>query len=77
MAHDYFCSKCKVGQLYIDGEYQGGYSMSTVPDVSNGYTHVIGSGMTTPYCTFAGKMDEVRLYNKALTAEEVSALYLY
>ena len=67
----------KVGQLYIDGAYIGGYSMETVPSVSNGNTHVLGSGMTTPYCTFVGKMDEVRLYDKALTAAEVAALYQY
>ena len=67
----------KVGQMYIDGVYKGGYSMDTVPNVTNGYTHVLGSGMTEPYCTYIGKMDEVRLYNKALTAEEVAALYQY
>lgn len=67
----------KVGQLYIDGVYKGGYSMSTVPNVSNECTHLLGSGMGTPYCTYVGKMDEVRLYNKALTAAEVSALYQY
>ena len=67
----------KVGQLYVDGVIKGSYSMSTVPSVTNGNTHVLGSGMTTPYYTYVGKMDEVRLYNKALTAEEVAALYQY
>ena len=67
----------KVGQLYVDGVIKGSYSMSTVPSVTNGNTHVLGSGMTTPYYTYVGKMDEVRLYNKALTAEEVVALYQY
>lgn len=67
----------KVGQLYIDGVYKGGYNMSSVPDVTNSSSHVLGSGMTTRYCVYEGKMDEVRLYNKALTAEEVAALYQY
>ena len=66
-----------VGQLYIDGAYIGGYSIASVPNVTNTYTHVLGSGMTTRYCVYEGKMDEVRLYNKALTAEEVAALYQY
>ena len=51
--------------------------MSSVPDVTNSSSHVLGSGMTTRYCVYEGKMDEVRLYNKALTAEEVAALYQY
>lgn len=67
----------KVGQLYVDGVFKGGYSMDTVPNVTNASTHVLGSGRTIPYCTYVGKMDEVRLYNKALTAAEVEALYQY
>ena len=69
----------KVGQLYVDGVYKGGYTMSSVPNVSSDvlYTHVLGSGTHYRHCVYYGKMDEVRLYNKALTAEEVAALYQY
>lgn len=49
----------KVGQLYVDGVY----------------THVLGSGTHYRHCVYDGKMDEVRLYNKALTADEIAALY--
>lgn len=69
----------KVGQLYVDGVYKGGYTMSSVPNVSSDgvHTHVLGSGTHYRHCVYDGKMDEVRLYNKALTAEEVAALYQY
>lgn len=69
----------KVGQLYVDGVYKGGYTMSSVPNVSSDvlYTHVLGSGTHFRHCVYDGKMDEVRLYDKALTAEEVAALYQY
>lgn len=69
----------KVGQLYVDGVYKGGYTMSSVPNVSSDgvYTHVLGSGTHYRHCVYDGKMDEVRLYNKALTAAEVEALYQY
>lgn len=69
----------KVGQLYVDGVYKGGYTMSSVPSVSSDgvYTHVLGSGTHYRHCVYDGKMDEVRLYDKALTAAEVAALYQY
>lgn len=69
----------KVGQLYVDGVYKGGYTMSSVPNVSSDvlYTHVLGSGTHYRHCVYDGKMDEVRLYDKALTAAEVAALYQY
>ena len=69
----------KVGQLYVDGVYKGGYTMSSVPNVSSDgvHTHVLGSGTHYRHCVYDGKMDEVRLYDKALTAAEVAALYQY
>lgn len=65
------------GTLYVDGAAVCNYSMSDgVRDVVNAYTHYLGiSGEDSEYYT--GKMDEVRLYNKALTAGEVAALYQY
>ena len=67
----------KVGQLYVDGVYKGGYTMSDIRNVSSDatHTHVLGSGTHYRHCVYDGKMDEVRLYNKALTADEIAALY--
>ncbi len=68
------------GILYVDGNEVSSYSMtngaqSLTPSWENNYHYL---GVATPSLEyFVGKMDEVRLYNKALTAEEVSALYLY
>ncbi len=65
------------GTLYVDGAKVCTFSMSEgVRDVANANTHFFGvSGEDTEYYT--GSMDEVRLYNKALTAAEVAALYQY
>ena len=62
----------KVGQLYVDGSYVGGYSMgSTINDVSNELRFgTYGSGEY-----YTGKMDDACLYNRALSAEEIAALY--
>ena len=67
------------GTLYVDGKEVNSYSMtngaqSLYPSFpSNHYL-----GVATPSLDYyVGKMDEVRLYNKALTAAEVEALYQY
>ena len=62
----------KVGQLYVDGCYVGGYSMgSPINDVTNELRFgTYGDGEF-----YTGKMDDARLYDRALSAEEVAALY--
>ena len=62
----------KVGQLYVDGCYVGGYTMgSTINDVTNELRFgTYGSGEY-----YTGKMDDACLYNRALSAEEIAALY--
>ena len=61
-----------VGQLYVDGCYVGGYSMgSPINDVSNELRFgTYGDGEF-----YTGKMDDARLYDRALSAEEIAALY--
>ena len=62
----------KVGQLYVDGCYVGGYSMgSIINDVSNELR--FGTYGEGEYYT--GKMDDASLYDRALSAEEIAALY--
>ena len=61
-----------VGQLYVDGCYVGGYSMgSPINDVTNELR--FGTYGEGEYYT--GKMDDARLYDRALSAEEIAALY--
>lgn len=65
-------TESRVGRLYVDGAYVGGYTMSgTINDVTNELR--FGTYGDGEYYT--GKMDDARLYDKALTAEEIEALY--
>ena len=62
----------KVGKLYVDGNYVGRYEMTgSINNVSNELR--FGTYGDGEYYT--GKMDDARLYNKALTEAEVLALY--
>ncbi|MBQ8485328.1 MAG: hypothetical protein IJ534_04200 [Bacteroidaceae bacterium] len=63
----------KEGKLYVDGVYIGRYEITdTVNNVSN--TLKFGTYGSGEYYT--GIIDDARLYNKALTATEVAALYV-
>ncbi|MCR5828002.1 MAG: LamG domain-containing protein [Bacteroidales bacterium] len=62
----------RVGKLYVDGNYIGGYSMTgNINDVTNELR--FGTYGNGEYYT--GKMDDARLYNKALSQEEISEIY--
>jgi hypothetical protein len=61
--------------FYLDGNADGSNTHSYAGD--NDWSMLIG-GIDTgspPYSPFKGKIDEVRLYNRALTAQEVQRLY--
>ena len=61
-------------KLYVDGvEKYSGVSNGSDASVSSN-THIGGRGETL---NFDGLIDEVRIYNRALTASEIKALYLY
>lgn len=65
-----------IGRLYVDGEEKCHYDMPSGPQpLTSAYLDYLGSYGDGEF--FRGTMDEVRLYNKALTAEEVAALYQY
>ena len=61
-----------VGQLYVDGIYVCEYKMTGINDSPT--TLWFGTYETGEW--YNGKMDDVRLYNRALTAEEIAALYV-
>ena len=63
----------KVGLLYVDGSYVCGYTMTSAINDDNQTELRFGTYGEGEY--YIGKMDDARLYNKALSAEEVSALY--
>jgi len=61
--------------VYVDGKSTGvGTDISAVGSVSNGIAATIGSSNSGTYL-FRGLIDDVRVYNRALSAAEVSALY--
>ena len=62
----------KVGQLYVDGSYVCNYNMSS----PNNYNNTLWFGTYGAGEYYKGKMDDVRLYNRALTADEIAALYV-
>ena len=65
----------KKGILYVDSVLIGNYDITgIVNNVSSRLGLWIGSGNRLEY--YRGKIDDVRIYNRALTAEEVLALYL-
>lgn len=66
--------------IYLNGTLDASgpvpYDVRNVPDIfSMGYRGKLGvAGPVTPITFFKGTMDDVRVYNRALTATEVSAL---
>lgn len=60
--------------LYIDGVSQGTQTVTGTPSVVNSNLE-IGRFGDNPWYYFDGKIDEVRIYNRALSASEVAQLY--
>jgi hypothetical protein len=69
-------------QLFVDGIQVVSYGDNHVMTPSDGTRHVWLGATDATYsnpsdvATFKGQIDDVRLYNRALTAKEVEQLYL-
>lgn len=61
--------------LYIDGVLSGTATDTTVGDTTNSAPVGIGDRGSVGAYYFAGSIDDVRIYNRALSADEVVALY--
>src|SRR6202166_2990243 len=62
--------------FYVDGKSTSTTAMQMVPN-DGGATLQVGQNPYTPYGDyFTGTIDEVQLYNRALTASEASTVYL-
>jgi hypothetical protein len=61
-------------KLYVDGKLESSISVSGSMN-TNTSPLLIGTRLNTPADTFKGKIDEIRVYNRALTDAEVQALY--
>jgi len=68
------------GKLYVDGVLEGSGAISN-PDYTYAYDALVIGKMayaytsTTNYFPFNGKIDDVRVYATALSADEVNSLY--
>ena len=62
-----------VVNFYIDGEFDSSGSCTTPTKTYD--LHTIGSEGNSYTQTFNGTIDEVMIFNRALTAEQISALY--
>jgi hypothetical protein len=62
-----------VKYLYIDGVLDSSAVGPNTPDVSNASTLTIGKGICPG--TYGGLIDDVRIYNRALSADEIKRLY--
>jgi hypothetical protein len=66
-------------QVYINGTLQGTVTDSYSTFTSNTYPMLIGawSESNSEYAKFfKGKIDELMVYNRVLTPDEISSLYL-
>ncbi len=65
-----------IAKLYVNGEDVDSKDISMLVSFSNIYPLRIGTYSTNPfYSPFDGVIDEVRIYNRVLSAEEVSEHY--
>ena len=72
--HGVYAYDGKVATLYLDGTAVASVKMDGAPKPSN-LPLTIGDYMEGRGYAFHGKIDDIRLYNRALTEEEVKELY--
>jgi len=65
----------KYKAIYINGVLDIGETDPTYTATWDTSGHLIGAGLATPWRFFKGSIDEVRIYNRALSAVEVSYHY--
>ena len=63
----------QTGNVYIDGAFIGSYTLSTGTKTGTPYPVIGTTG--NAYLPFIGQIDQVRIFNEALTPLEVEALY--
>jgi hypothetical protein len=62
-----------VVKVYLDGEYNKQYALTTYSNIN--YPTRIGASSNGANYEFKGDIDDVRIYNRALSADEVKLLY--
>ena len=62
-------------RIYVDGVQQVSGPLATTPNTGTGTPWQIGRFQQTSFPSFSGPIDDVRIYNRALSATDVQALY--
>ena len=63
------------GKYYLDGLADGTSTAAKDVSYNGNYALVIGSNMRDNNLYFSGTMDDVRLYNRALSSIEIAQIY--
>lgn len=64
-------------RLYVNGQPSSSIGITEPPDYSRTFIPTIGGNSTDHYDNYAGLIDEVRIYNRALSASEIEQLFGY
>jgi len=64
-------------ELYINGEYAGSATSADLRPVVSEYDFIIGANIAPhpPDQSFDGKLDDIAIFNRALTPEEIERIY--
>ncbi len=74
--HIVFILEAGIGyKFYINGQLDISVSFGNIGIIDYGNDSSIGKQLSSLYNFFKGLIDEVRIYNRALSAEEIKALY--
>jgi len=63
------------GKIYVDGVLEGSSSVTGQLTTAAGIQTYIGNGLGVANPFFNGSIDDVRVYNRALTGDEIKRLY--
>jgi hypothetical protein len=63
------------GTLYVNGVWVGAYSTTLHPDYSRGFIPKVGRNSGSTSDSYGGLVDDLRVYNRALSSKEVAQLY--
>ena len=63
--------------LYVNGKFAGSVSTTQPPDYSRDFIPEIGGNSGSAADNYAGLVDDLRIYSRALSSDEVAQLYVY
>ena len=76
----YSFSLTKSGQVYtsyINGQFQETHTVPASVGYNFDFQPLLGAGVANGQEAFSGAMDDIRIYNRALSSNEVAQLYAY